>query len=137
MATAEAIQALEQVPMFSELSKRDRKSIGAWLKQLEYSPGQVVLTEGESGIGFFVISFGSASVYVDGEKVATLRVGDTFGEAALLNRRSTRTATVIAETDMQAYAMTAWNFNWMIDTFPEVGAAISRSLARQVQASAA
>jgi len=50
-----------------------------------------------SGVGFFVIVDGTATVTVDGKNVATLGAGAHFGELALLTE-SVRTATIVAET---------------------------------------
>ncbi len=90
------------------------------------------MTEGEQGIGFFVIMSGLARVEVDGRPVKTLIAGDTFGETALFSENHRRTATVVAETELRTYAMTAWQLIGTVHAHPEVGVAISRQMAERL-----
>ena len=53
-----------------------------------------------SGVGFFIVSEGEASVSVDGSEVATIGPGDHFGELALISEGE-RTATVTATTRLR------------------------------------
>jgi MFS family permease len=62
--------------------------------------GANVVTQGERGETFYIIAQGSADVVHDGELVTQLRVGDAFGEIALL-RDVPRTATVRAASDLE------------------------------------
>src|SRR4051812_27430889 len=90
---------LAQVPMFSACSKRDLQLIGRASDEVSVAAGKTLVEEGSPGHEFFLILDGSASVYRDGRKLATLGPGQYFGELALLDR-GPRSATVKADTDL-------------------------------------
>jgi CRP-like cAMP-binding protein len=90
-----------------------------------YAAGERVLTQGEGGIGFFVILEGSARVAVAGEEVGTLGPGDYFGEMALFDG-DLRSASVTADEDLRCAGMTAWHFRPFVGDHPEVAGRCSR-----------
>ncbi len=69
-----------------------------------FSPGQLILEEGDSGDSIFFIKSGHANVisHILGKEIelATLSPGDVFGEVAFLTGRP-RTATVIALDELE------------------------------------
>lgn len=114
-----AADVLKQVPLFSDLSKGELKQIADQARDEPYSPGQDIITEGQKGGPFFIITEGRVDVIVGGKKVNTLGPGSYFGEMALLEGAA-RSATIRAETHVKALAITSWNFlalledNWDI-----------------------
>lgn len=75
---------LEKVPLFSRLAKPDLPVVAGALEMKEYEVGQEVIREGEEGNEFFLILSGEAAVYKGDVNIATLKPGDYFGEASLL-----------------------------------------------------
>jgi len=69
------------------------------------------VTEGEGGVGFFLIADGRAEVVHghDGPPVRTLKRGDFFGEMALLDG-GRRSATVRAADTTKCLVLTRWHF---------------------------
>ena len=67
------------------------------------------MREGESGDAYFVIEDGEVEVSAAGRSLGSCGPGDGVGEIALL-RRVPRTATVVARTSVQAYAVDAETF---------------------------
>jgi CRP-like cAMP-binding protein len=129
---AEPVDALAAVPLFSGLSKRDLKRLAGSMRERRFSAGKDVLSEGEGGVGFFVIVDGEARVSVGGREVRTLHSGDHFGEIALISGE-TRTATVTAETELRCLGMTAWDFRPWVKEHPDVAWELLQTLARRVQ----
>ena len=111
---------LEQVPLFSELSQRQRRRLADKFTPKNYPAGApVVRQDNMSGVGFFVVAAGEAVVTVDGREVARLGPGDHFGELALIAERE-RTATVTAETDLECLEIAVWDFREFVQSDPEV-----------------
>ena len=90
--------SLKAVPLFSELSDRELRTLSQSMHEKSYSEGQEVVTQGESGIGFFVILEGEARVSVGGQERRALNAGDYFGELGPLFHMP-RSATARARTD--------------------------------------
>jgi CRP-like cAMP-binding protein len=111
---------LQQVPLFSGLSQRQLKRLSRLFKEHRVRSGRPVVKQGEmSGIRFFVISEGEASVSVDGREVRRLGPGDHFGEFALISRQ-VRAATVTAETPLTCQAIDFWDFRSFANDNPEI-----------------
>lgn len=129
-------ETLGRVPMFSQLSKRELKSLASTMKQVAYKPGDVIAEEGEQGLGFFVIADGTATVEASGDRRSTLKAGDFFGEIALIDGGS-RSAQVTAESDLTCFGLSAWMFKPFVEDHPEVAWALLKTLAARVRAAEA
>jgi len=106
---AQTMNFLTQVPLFKRLPKDQHPLLAAACAPVEFKAGQPVIKQGDQGTEFFVIRQGEASVTVSGNKVATLKSGDYFGENALL-RDEPRTATITADTPLSAFKITREKF---------------------------
>lgn len=93
--TDDKLRALEKVPLFVECSESDRRDIAEVSHLLSFEDGELILPQGEEGLGFYLLLSGQARVVRDGAEVAIMTPGDFFGEVALLEGRP-RTADVIA-----------------------------------------
>lgn len=111
---------LKRVPLFSGLGQRQLRRLARDFKEHDFSPGMTPVQEGQmSGIGFFVILEGEASVSVEGKKVGRLRPGDHFGELGLISDRA-RTATVTAEGPLRCVKLAMWDFRRFVKDNPDV-----------------
>jgi CRP/FNR family transcriptional regulator, cyclic AMP receptor protein len=116
---ADLADALRRVSLFSALSDKDRKRLAKAMSERTFNEGAMITTEGEGGVGFFVIDHGNATVSVDGKIVRTLGPGDYLGEIALIDK-GPRSATIVATTDLRCYGMSAWEFRPFIHEHPDV-----------------
>jgi CRP/FNR family transcriptional regulator, cyclic AMP receptor protein len=128
---AEATQLLQRVPLFSGLDPRELETIARTVHERNFQAGAVVAEEGQSGVGFFVIKDGEAKVTIGGNEVRRLGPGDYFGEIALISEGA-RTATVIAESDLQCYGLTPWEFRPLVQTNADIAWKILQALAKQL-----
>jgi CRP-like cAMP-binding protein len=131
----EAAALLKQVPLFSDLDRRELEDIASAMKQRTFRAGQQIAVEGESGVGFFVIEDGQAVVTVGGEERRKLGPGDYFGEVALLNE-SARTATITAETDLRCYGLTSWEFRPLVETHGSIAWKLLQAMSKTYQSPA-
>jgi CRP-like cAMP-binding protein len=128
-----ATERLQAVPLFSELGRKDLKSLASTMRERTYRAGETVTDEGEGGIGFFVIDTGEAEVSVEGHTRAVLGPGDHFGEIALL-ADAPRTATITATTDLHCFGLTSWQFKPLVQNDADVAWKLLQGLAKMMAA---
>jgi CRP-like cAMP-binding protein len=119
--------------LFSACSNRELRAIAGVVKEVDHPKGTVVATEGDPGVGLFVIVDGEAEVTIGGKRMAILRRGDFFGEIALLDG-GPRSATVTAATDMVCYGLTFWEFRPLIEKNGAIAWKLLQALAKRLRA---
>jgi CRP-like cAMP-binding protein len=124
---AQTEETLRRVPLFSGVKPKEMKKLGRRMTERTFAEGDTITTQGESGIGFFVIEDGNATVSVGGKIIRTLGPGEHFGEVALIDS-GPRSATVVATTDLRCRAMSAWEFKPFVEEHPEVAWALLETL---------
>ncbi|MGE5275094.1 MAG: Crp/Fnr family transcriptional regulator [Verrucomicrobiota bacterium] len=107
-------ELLRKVEIFESLSDRDLERLARSFKQSTFAEGDVIATEGQRGVGFFVIGDGTVDYSVHGERVGSGGPGNYFGEVALIDD-GPRSATVTAVTDVTAYGLTSWEFRPLVE----------------------
>jgi CRP/FNR family transcriptional regulator, cyclic AMP receptor protein len=120
-------ETLSRVPLFSGVKDKDLKKLGKRMQERSFNEGEVITTQGESGLGFFVIEDGNASVSRDEQVVRNLGPGDFFGEVALIDE-GPRSATVVATTTLRCRGMTAWEFKPFVEEHPDVAWSLLQTL---------
>lgn len=96
--------ALLQTKAFHKIPPSNIQAVFMRLQRVDYRAGQVVIKQGEVGDYFYVVVKGICSVAretplnKEGVRLAELKMGDTFGEEALISEVK-RNATVTMMTD--------------------------------------
>lgn len=103
------VDLLQRVPAFAELPLTAVERLVEGLVPFADHAGTELMTQGEPGDRFVVIATGEIDVLVDGQTIHRLGPGAGVGEIALL-RRTPRTATVRAVTDVTGYTVDAMTF---------------------------
>jgi CRP/FNR family cyclic AMP-dependent transcriptional regulator len=127
-----AANLLKRVPIFSDLDGKELERIASSMKQRIFNAGDTVTSEGKTGVGFFVIEDGEATVTVGGEERRHLGPGDYFGEVALLNE-SARTATITADTELRCYGLTSWEFRPLVETHGSIAWKLLQAMSKTYQ----
>jgi CRP/FNR family transcriptional regulator, cyclic AMP receptor protein len=125
---ADVVETLKRVPLFAGVKRRDLDRLAKVMSERTFNEGEAITTEGRTGIGFFLIEHGNATVSLRGEIVRTLAPGDYIGEIALIDE-GPRTATVTATTDLRCRGMAAWEFRSFVQEHPEVAWQLLQTLA--------
>jgi CRP-like cAMP-binding protein len=126
------VELLKQVPIFSDLEHKELERVARSFKERQFRAGQTIAEEGKGGVGFFVIESGTAKVTVRGQERATLGPGSYFGEIALIDDGA-RTATVTAETDLNCYGLTSWEFRPLVEMNSSIAWKLLQALARMLR----
>ena len=111
---------LKRVSLFADLDPRQLKKLARLFRERTLVQNTSPVQEGTmSGLGFFVITEGEASVSIAGSVLKKLGPGDHFGEIALVNEAA-RTATVTADTDLRVLEIPFYDFRDFALANPDV-----------------
>ena len=128
------IELLRKIDLFEELSDRDLEHARAHsFKERDFPAGHMIATEGQSGVGFFVIAEGTVSYDVGGVEKGTGGAGDYFGEVALIDD-GPRTATVTATSEVKAYGLTSWEFRPLVEENASIAWELLQGMAKRLRA---
>ncbi len=129
---ADVVETLGSVPLFQGVKRKELKKLADRMQERTFGEGDMITTEGKSGIGFFVIEDGNATVSIDGKIIRTLGPGEYFGEIALIDS-GPRSATIVATTDLSCHGITAWEFRPFVEGHPEVAWPMLETLASRLR----
>lgn len=123
---------LASVSLFHNLDKKHVRALSRLVREQDYAPGQLIVQEGQPGLGLYVISEGSADVIQGGALIRTLRSGDFFGEMSLLDDLP-RTADVRASAPTRCLTLTKWEFLGELESHPQMALPMLPMLSRRVR----
>ena len=126
------LDALRAVPLFAQLPDRELKLVGRTAREEGFVAGEELVSEGKPAGPMFVILDGKATVIVNGKERASLGAGDFFGEMALIDREP-RSATVRADSDVTALAISSWDFLALLKESWELTHQVLTALAGRVR----
>lgn len=121
------VEVLRRVPLFADLNEDELAQVASVFKERRFSASETVIQQGSGAAAFFVIVSGEAKVLVDGKERRDLRAGDYFGEMALIDA-GTRTATVIASSELLCSGVVFWDFRPIVEQNGAVGWKLLQSL---------
>lgn len=118
------LKLLQGASAFALLPETVLREIGSVSCMQRFASGTTVIHEGEEGDAAYFIASGTVEVWVSGTgaPVATLGVGDLFGEFALLSLNQLRTASVVATTPLNLLRISAADFHRYCQDHPELRA---------------
>jgi putative ABC transport system ATP-binding protein len=108
---------LTRVDMFKALPPATLAGIADKMSRERYRAGAVLFRQGDPGEKFYVVRRGVAEVFGDdkgGSFRKFLKAGESFGEIALL-KDVPRTATVVANEDLEVYSLGKADFKAAVD----------------------
>ncbi len=140
MSLNEEVEVLRKVPLFAKIEPSKLKLLAFTSERLTFPAGGELFHEGDPGDAAYIILDGQADIVIDtpNGELAVAKVGknDLIGEIAILIDVP-RTATIRAETELTALAITKDLFFRMISEFPDMAVEIMRELAHRLEATTA
>ena len=126
-----------RLDVFANLSEDELAIVAQSLLRQAYREGDVVFREGDSGNELYILTKGSASVWLRlsgaerATRLITFSPGTVFGEVALLDQE-TRSATVEADEEMVCYVLTRDSFEKLTTQHPSVAIKLLINLGREL-----
>ena len=115
---------METLFLFEGMPFHVRLRVSRICEELFFTPGQVLVREGEAGDSMFAIVQGQVKVRKGDVELATLHSGEHFGELALVEPVQTRTATVEGAAFGSAIVVRRKLLTEFCQREPEVGSQI-------------
>jgi small-conductance mechanosensitive channel/CRP-like cAMP-binding protein len=125
-------ETLRSMALFRGLTDNEIARLARELKPIPFAPGEALCRQGEEAHSLYIIKRGRVIVQVSGEggarEVARLKEGDYFGEMALMTGEP-RTATVLAESHVDALRLDKPAFHRLLTERPELAEQVAAALA--------
>lgn len=128
------LRLLDRVPLFAGLEAAERERIAAAMRPVELAAGATLFEQDATGDTLYVVAEGAVEVLVRGagggrpSRVATLGVGEFFGEMSLLTGEPRR-ATVRAASGCLLYELARDTIERLVASRPSVSDTLSHTLA--------
>lgn len=136
MSLNEEVNLLRKIPLFSNIAPSKLKLLAFTSERLKFREGTELFHQGDMGDSAYIIIDGSVRVIVstpNGDvKVAEMNKNDIVGEIAILCDVP-RTATVIADQDVEVLKISKELFFRMVGEFPQMAVEIMRELAIRLE----
>jgi CRP-like cAMP-binding protein len=129
--------ALRNVWLFTRLDDSQLDALSAFTFNKNFKAGELVVEEGHTGNGLYVVVSGNVEVIkgLESDRPQVLNhlgAGDVFGEMALLGEWP-RTATVRAVDDVECLGIDRWVFLAQLERQPQVGIKMLHILAQKLR----
>ena len=130
-------ETLRRVWLFAGLDQDQLDSISRFTFEKTFAPGELIIEEGHTGNGLYVIASGNVEVVkglgTENQRVVASRgSGDVFGEMALLGEWP-RTASVRALDEVKCLGIDRWVFLTQLERQPQVGIRLLQVLAQRLR----
>jgi small-conductance mechanosensitive channel/CRP-like cAMP-binding protein len=130
----ERLDALSDVHLFDGLSESERQRLARQMSQAPFAKGEILTKQGTEAHWLYIIVKGEAVVRVEKDgveaEVARLRAGDFFGEMSLMTGEK-RSATVIAETEVDCLRLDKEAFEELLQSRPQIAEEVAELIARR------
>jgi anion transporter len=128
--------ALQEIELFTGLSRVDRARLFGSMEHLELSAGSLIFEDGDDGDSMFIINSGKVEIFTEtaeGNKhsLVILPAGEIFGEMALLTGNP-RSASAMALTDAVLFKMDIATFNDLITENHSIATYLLRLLCQRL-----
>lgn len=135
---SKSISQLKQIPLFSNTSDEEIKTIADKLVSVKFPQGESIIREGDPGNFLYLIKKGRVRVItlIEPEEeeivLSYLNEGDYFGEMALITGEP-RSASVVAESEVELFQLSKSDFDSLILRNPNISLSLTHVLTQRLQ----
>lgn len=108
------------------------KAFETSLDEEKFSAGEVIFTSGEKGEVMYGVIEGEIELILNGKAVETIKIGDVFGEGALVREDHVRVTTAKAKTDCRLGVLHKERFMFLIQETPFFALLVINSLSERL-----
>lgn len=131
---------LRKIEVLKNFTENELRILAKFLHLRKFNVGETIFNQGEPGVGFYLIYNGYTDIVVaetdslDSEKekrpvhILTLDKYDYFGELALLQQNSTRSATAISRQGCELLGLFKPDVDELIKIYPLIAAKLLQSV---------
>lgn len=131
------------IQVFKNLSENELRILSQHFHRRSFKKGETIFEQGDLGVGFYLIFIGSVDIFVTDEYydesketheeaqdqyVITLEKGEYFGELALLQNNSVRSASAMAIENTELLGLFKPDFEELVQSYPVVATKVLQSL---------
>ena len=132
------LENLMNFPLFKDLSNADLKIMAPLFHTRTYTPGTVVIEQGEKAVCLYLLTSGTVEIHYkpyDSQalKLTSLRAGGVFGWSSVLGNAA-YSSSVICETDCEVLMICGNDLRSLRETHPQTGVLVINRLASAVSA---
>lgn len=130
------IELIRKMEFFEALDTKVIKQIAEMCIVREFSAGEYIVRQGESGLGLYFITSGKAKVEIERNDtkvvVAELKEGDSLGEFSIIDEKA-RSANVICTEETRCLLLTRDSFSKVMKKHPEIAQQMLRTLVGRIR----
>lgn len=131
-ATSTVSDVLAGIDLFAGLTKAELKRVQSLMTPVTVKAGTELIKQGTPGREAFILLSGTASVRRNGRLVASVGPGEVLGEIAVIGGLP-RSASVVADTDIEAEVLNRREFLSLLDTAPVLSRKITVAVITRLQ----
>jgi len=131
-----AADFLARAPLFARLERRSLRKLAGLCMPRDFETGAIVISEGDTGLGLFVVVSGRIEVTKgsgeDAVRLAVMEPGDLLGEMALIDDQP-RSASAVALEPTRCLLITRNSFQTLTAKDPEIAWCLLPTLAERIR----
>lgn len=123
---------IRAVPFLSDADPCFVSDLVTRLRYEFFQPGDLIIKQGSLGHKMYFIQSGTVKLLLDGGQfLGTLSEGSYFGEICLLTK-TTRNASVVADTYCDLFSLSVENFNEVLLQYPHMRSSLEATAAQRI-----
>ena len=128
----ELLDAVRSIPLFSACNTRELREVTRLGTRVRMAAGTTMAEEGSSDHELLIVLSGTATCRAKGRRLARFGPGDFFGEISLVDR-GPRSATVVADSDMELLVLDSREFRRLVLASPTIAWKILATMAGRLR----